>query len=110
MNCLKCGSDTKVLESRLNESNSVRRRRMCLACGERFTTMETVGDHGYVAPSRPKAAPKPAKKATPEQIKERNRKRQENWKRAETARDTQDDYWGESAPDHLEYSDLKEYL
>jgi transcriptional repressor NrdR len=33
--------DTKVIDSRLSESNdAVRRRRECLACGKRFTTYE----------------------------------------------------------------------
>lgn len=42
MRCCKCGNvDTKVLESRLSqEGRSVRRRRECTQCGERFTTYE----------------------------------------------------------------------
>ncbi|MEJ2407245.1 MAG: transcriptional regulator NrdR [Candidatus Thiodiazotropha sp.] len=38
-----CGEpDTKVIDSRLaNEGDSVRRRRECVTCGERFTTFET---------------------------------------------------------------------
>ena len=38
-----CGDlDTKVIDSRLvAEGDSVRRRRECLSCGERFTTFET---------------------------------------------------------------------
>jgi len=43
MRCPFCGApDTKVIDSRLaNEGDSVRRRRECLTCGERFTTFET---------------------------------------------------------------------
>lgn len=43
MRCPFCGEpDTKVIDSRLaNEGDSVRRRRECLTCGERFTTFET---------------------------------------------------------------------
>lgn len=43
MRCPFCGaSDTKVIDSRLaNEGDSVRRRRECLTCAERFTTYET---------------------------------------------------------------------
>ena len=43
MHCPFCGADdTKVLDSRLvAEGDSVRRRRECQACGERFTTFET---------------------------------------------------------------------
>ncbi len=43
MRCPFCGADdTKVIDSRLaNEGESVRRRRECLTCSERFTTFET---------------------------------------------------------------------
>ena len=43
MHCPFCGAnDTKVIDSRLvAEGDQVRRRRECLACGERFTTFET---------------------------------------------------------------------
>jgi transcriptional repressor NrdR len=42
MYCPFCGKqDTKVIDSRLaGEGAQVRRRRECLACGERFTTFE----------------------------------------------------------------------
>ncbi len=43
MHCPFCGAeDTRVVDSRLaNEGHAVRRRRICQACGERFTTYET---------------------------------------------------------------------
>jgi transcriptional repressor NrdR len=43
MYCPFCRTqDTKVIDSRLaSEGNQVRRRRECLACGERFTTFES---------------------------------------------------------------------
>ncbi len=43
MRCPFCNApDTKVIDSRLaNEGESVRRRRECLTCSERFTTFET---------------------------------------------------------------------
>ncbi|MFJ4608378.1 NrdR family transcriptional regulator, partial [Pseudomonas atacamensis] len=43
MHCPFCGAnDTKVIDSRLvAEGEQVRRRRECLACGERVTTYET---------------------------------------------------------------------
>ncbi|MBA1322833.1 transcriptional regulator NrdR [Pseudomonas plecoglossicida] len=43
MHCPFCGAnDTKVIDSRLvAEGEQVRRRRECVACGERFTTFET---------------------------------------------------------------------
>lgn len=44
MHCPFCGSEeTKVTDSRfVTENNSVRRRRSCLHCEERFTTYETI--------------------------------------------------------------------
>ncbi|HAZ54875.1 MAG TPA: transcriptional regulator NrdR [Franconibacter helveticus] len=43
MHCPFCSAnDTKVIDSRLvAEGDQVRRRRECMACGERFTTFET---------------------------------------------------------------------
>ena len=44
MHCPFCNkADTKVTDSRLAaEGAQVRRRRQCLACGERFTTLKFV--------------------------------------------------------------------
>lgn len=44
MNCPKCNTDhDKVLESRSNkEGTSIRRRRLCLNCGYRFTSYEHI--------------------------------------------------------------------
>lgn len=44
MKCPYCGrDDTKVIDSRpADENNSIRRRRVCDACGKRFTTYEKV--------------------------------------------------------------------
>ncbi|NEG70040.1 transcriptional regulator NrdR [Bifidobacterium choloepi] len=43
MHCPYCQNpDTKVIDTRINEDGySIRRRRECLKCGRRFTTMET---------------------------------------------------------------------
>ena len=41
MNCPECNSSTKVIESR-ESSNSIRRRRACVSCNERFTTHEKI--------------------------------------------------------------------
>lgn len=43
MQCPFCGTpDTRVIDSRLaSDGNQVRRRRECVACGERFTTYES---------------------------------------------------------------------
>lgn len=44
MKCPNCGYfDSKVIDSRpVDERNSIRRRRECLACQKRFTTFETI--------------------------------------------------------------------
>lgn len=44
MKCPSCGSeDIKVVDSRpVEENNSIRRRRECLACHNRFTTYEVI--------------------------------------------------------------------
>lgn len=50
MRCPSCGHlDSKVVDSRPSEDGtSIRRRRQCLACGNRFTTYERVGDNPLV--------------------------------------------------------------
>ena len=43
MKCIYCDTDnTKVIDSRLNDLNVVRRRRECIECKKRFTTYETI--------------------------------------------------------------------
>ena len=44
MKCPFCGSlDSKVIDSRhIEESNSIKRRRECLTCGKRFSTIEKI--------------------------------------------------------------------
>ena len=43
MKCLKCSSETKVIDKRSKDDSEVnRRRRECLKCGHRFTTYERV--------------------------------------------------------------------
>ena len=43
MNCPVCAApDSRVLDSRPAENNSIRRRRECPVCGKRFTTYEVV--------------------------------------------------------------------
>ncbi|HYF93612.1 MAG TPA: transcriptional regulator NrdR [Symbiobacteriaceae bacterium] len=40
MKCPYCGQESKVIESRHTEDDSIRRRRECIACGKRFNTYE----------------------------------------------------------------------
>ena len=44
MKCNQChGDDIKVIESRdVSDGQAIRRRRMCIACGSRFTTYERI--------------------------------------------------------------------
>ena len=42
MKCPSCGfADSKVIDSRPSDNDSIRRRRECLSCQRRFTTYET---------------------------------------------------------------------
>ncbi|MCF7709537.1 MAG: transcriptional regulator NrdR [Opitutales bacterium] len=54
MYCPRCNhEDTKVLETRLGKGNhSIRRRRECLACSHRFSTMEEIVREGLVVVKR----------------------------------------------------------
>lgn len=56
MRC-SCGGDTRVVDSR-PQGTSLRRRRLCMECGNRFNTLETVLEE---APR----VPKPVAKKTP---------------------------------------------
>jgi len=41
LNCRKCGEETEIIDTRgVPNKREVRRRRVCVACGERFTTYE----------------------------------------------------------------------
>lgn len=54
MFCPRCNhEDTKVLETRLGKGNhSIRRRRQCLACETRFSTVEEIIREGLVVVKR----------------------------------------------------------
>lgn len=61
MNCPKCNAESSVIETR-----NVRRRRECVSCKHRFSTLEVLAERGLrlkakkvEAPVVPKAAPKP---------------------------------------------------
>lgn len=57
MNCPKCGADSKVVETRGD-----RRRRQCLSCAERWSTIEIMLARGAVKTEKPK---EPEKKKEP---------------------------------------------
>ncbi len=49
MRCPYCGfADTKVTDSRDADEEGIRRRRECLSCGQRFTTMERLAAGGLL--------------------------------------------------------------
>ncbi|MHC1766550.1 MAG: transcriptional regulator NrdR [Verrucomicrobiia bacterium] len=54
MRCPKCGwQDDKVIDSRASkEGSTIRRRRECLACGQRFTTYEQIEHDGLMVIKR----------------------------------------------------------
>lgn len=56
MKCPYCGfADQKVIETRtVDESNSIRRRRECLKCQQRFTTYEKIDEISLVVIKRDK--------------------------------------------------------
>lgn len=56
MRCPKCTSiEDKVIDSRISkEGNTIRRRRECLECGNRFTTTETLVREGLIVIKRDK--------------------------------------------------------
>ncbi len=45
MKCKKCNSETYVIDTRSHNSGGIRRRRVCLKCGERFTTIENLREY-----------------------------------------------------------------
>lgn len=48
MNCPYCSGRTTIIETRkINHGIEVRRRRMCIKCGFRFTTYEKAEEHEY---------------------------------------------------------------
>lgn len=52
----KCGGGTDVINSRYRETtNEVRRRRECLLCGIRYTTIETIAYEGLQTRDTPKS-------------------------------------------------------
>lgn len=53
MFCPICGGDSKVLDTRTNDSaNTVKRRRECITCGKRFTTYEKIEDMPLIVRKR----------------------------------------------------------
>ncbi len=54
MRCPKCGNqDDKVIDSRASrEGSTIRRRRQCLKCSQRFTTYEEIEHEGLVVVKR----------------------------------------------------------
>lgn len=53
MLCPVCGGQSRVLDTRTNDSvNTVKRRRECVECGKRFTTYEKIEDMPLIVRKR----------------------------------------------------------
>lgn len=69
MRC-KCGGDTRVVDARVLE-NGVRRRRLCMDCGFRFSTLESVLPEKVREPKPTKNKPPFTPKEVAEQIRKK---------------------------------------
>jgi hypothetical protein len=105
MKCTECGSlDWKTIDTRVDEQrNAVRRRKECLGCGERATTLETIINGlkpGRPGSGIPKPPPKPKKpKVT---AKDKLKARVQAMMKAEARRDARVyDDWFSSDNDYL---------
>ena len=82
MRCPACQSETKVLETRLNSEGLFRRRRECLHCDHRFTTLE-IEETKAIKPrkevSDEKESKKPSKKKHRPVRNERRQRREEEY-------------------------------
>lgn len=61
LNCKQCGTPTRVLETR-SEQGGIARRRECLKCKARVTTLEMVKGSTELYKPRQRAAPTPKPK------------------------------------------------
>ena len=54
MKCTACKADQlKVYNSRPQDDNTIKRRRICLNCGNRLTTREAIDESDNKGPGRP---------------------------------------------------------
>jgi transcriptional regulator NrdR family protein len=100
MKCPECSENTQVLETR-----QTRRRRQCLSCGHRFSTVEILSDISPYAetPRAKKAAPEGAVKKPRDKminVKARVEARRKIEERRDTQRWQKDD-WFSSDNDYL---------
>lgn len=115
MKCLKCGEKTEVLET-IQRPGGTRRRRRCKTCEHRFTTTEVANE--YVMELAQEQLQKASRRASgskfdPEAIAaaiavDRRKKEIAERQRRQAIEDDWMAY--DDAPDHLEESQLKEYL
>lgn len=58
LHCARCSQGTKVIDTRFDQKHlTIRRRRQCLYCGFRFTTLELDIDQIEGLSSSPQPAP-----------------------------------------------------
>lgn len=65
MKCISCSGDTKVVDRR-----GIRRRRECLVCAKRFTTLEVLADSVPMVKPEPVAKAPAPRKAEPKKERE----------------------------------------
>lgn len=102
MRCPSCASETTVLESRKRETGTYRRR-LCEACGSRFSTMETVIQEKRGPKPKADVSKKPAKTDT-----SRPRVDAKNTKPKPAPRQRLEDVWMRNAEQHSYQDDLQE--
>ena len=93
MKCPECGShDLSVQDSR-QETDEVRRRRICGGCGTRYMTVEKIVDvYVPAAPGRPASKPR-EKPVSVKKVKKTLAKRTEARRKIEDMKDTfEEDY------------------
>lgn len=71
MHCPKCKSKTEVRDSRPTANNSIRRRRCCLSCNYKFSTLESIPKVRAVAEVtiKPKPLPEIKRASKPRKVK-----------------------------------------
>jgi hypothetical protein len=88
MKCPKCIEATQVLETR-----QTRRRRECLTCGFRFTTLEVLATEAAAPQPEPRPVPKPKPAPAKINIKARAEARRIIEERRDRARLDRGDYY-----------------
>jgi transcriptional repressor NrdR len=68
--CPNCKGKTDVIDSRINPKKQIRRRRKCMKCGYRFSTIEIVKEKSKEIKLKPKEVKKRMKEGYQKSAKE----------------------------------------